>query len=150
MKCPKVWNIRFWSLAKDLEQDGFTLEMTGNLGSDSQTIPLFESFDMAGYEIPYLYTRNHRQTPTKASVFMLMVPRDYTEITRLDYQIQNDLVTLTATDVHAPFSFYVVASYVHRDQIAQSILQDIDLYDQALLPKDQQGSFRIRVRELLP
>lgn len=147
---PGIWHLRFWSQAKDLEDNGFTLEMTGNLGSDHRTVPLFESFEMAGYEIPYLYTRNHIQTPTKASVFMLMLPRDYTEITRLDYQIQNDLVTLTATDVHAPFSFYVVASYVHRDQIAQSISYDIDLYDQALLPKDRQGSFQIRVRELTP
>ena len=148
-----IWRVRFWSNSTVIEEEGLTLTMTGNLGTDQRTQRLDGALELGiaptTSEVPFIYTADDFIRPSKPPSLITLIPRGPQEIDRISMELDTDIVTVTMSDVHLPITAYIVPSFAHRSSTINLIQRDLDLYDGALMPSPTSGTFQALV-EVIP
>jgi hypothetical protein len=102
-----------------------TISISGNLGSDQQTLGQPVTVPFGSASLTYLRTTDN--TLTDPAVFQMLVPSDPADAPRLAHARVEDDVTLSATDVHLPAVFYLAVGYHPEPTVFDALATDLTL-----------------------
>ena len=119
-----VWRLR---ILPDVNDDPrpVTVTITGNLGSDGSSVVAMGAGTLEGTPIPYYESSDNFANPSDPPITQLLMPSNLDHINRVAYALNGDDVTITATDITLPATFYVVPSYGDRPAIVDALLSDL-------------------------
>ncbi len=123
-----LWRVRFVP-QEEFDDRPVTITVTGNLGSDGSTVAAVRNIEFEGRQVSYLNTaeRDFANPAFDPPIVFMMLPADPEELGRVRYQNNNDNITITATDIKLPATFYVALTYAENGAVAQAILTDVEL-----------------------
>jgi hypothetical protein len=102
-----------------------TVQVTGNLGSDGGTQSQQPQIGYRGRNWNYLYTNDGgRFDPPVTHLF---VPGNPEQLGQVQYSVNGDNVTITATNITFPATFYVALSYADPAPVVQALVQDLEV-----------------------
>jgi hypothetical protein len=119
-----VWRVRL-EPAEAGDPRPVTITVTGNLGSDGATVSEVRQRPFDGIPIPYLTTTDSFAAPRDPPVVHLLVPSDPDHLGQVDYAVDRDNVTITATDITLPAVFYVAPRYADSAAVADALIADL-------------------------
>jgi hypothetical protein len=123
-----LWRVQFLP-QQEFDDRPVTITITGNMGSDGATVSAVRQIDFEGRQLSYLHTAegNFDNPNFDPPVVHFLVPSDPEQLGSVRYQNNADNITITATDIKLPATFYVAVGYSPNAAMAQAILTDIDL-----------------------
>ena len=124
-----LWRLRFWRVAPVHSEYRIDIEFYGNLGLDAATTQSFGQSELAGYFLPYWRYTDHSIEAVKPPVQTMLIPSNPSDIERIGSMLIIDQVSLTASDVQLPLTYYLSSSYLPQEDILRAIETDIVIDD---------------------
>lgn len=123
-----VWRIHL-TPNEGQENERVTLRIEGKTGARFQNVAEVRSTTLEGRQISYFHTafNDFDRVDSDPPIVHVVVPQDPADLGRIEYTNEDREITIVATDIRLPATFYLAPGFLPHQDVIAGILGDIEL-----------------------